>query len=34
VAELKCDQVRTFHEVRQKDGKNLGPVGCTIEPAN
>jgi ATP-dependent Clp protease adapter protein ClpS len=34
VAELKCDQVRTFHEVRQADGKNLGPVGCTIEPAN
>ena len=33
VAELKCDQVRTFHEVREPGGKNLGPLGCSIEPA-
>jgi len=33
VAELKADQMRTFHEVRQRDGKTLGPVGCSIEPA-
>ena len=33
VAELKVEQIRTFHEVREADGKQLGPVGCTIEPA-
>jgi ATP-dependent Clp protease adaptor protein ClpS len=33
VAELKADQIRTFHEVRPVDGKQLGPLGCTIEPA-
>jgi ATP-dependent Clp protease adapter protein ClpS len=33
VAELKCDQVRTFHQVREGDGKNLGPLSCSIEPA-
>ncbi len=33
VAELKAEQIRTFHEVRERDGKQLGPVGCTIEPA-
>ncbi len=33
VAELKADQIRTFHEVRESDGKPLGPLGCTIEPA-
>jgi ATP-dependent Clp protease adaptor protein ClpS len=32
VAELKAEQMRTFHEVRC-DGRQLGPVGCTIEPA-
>lgn len=32
VAELKADQIRTFHEVRD-GGKSLGPLGCTIEPA-
>jgi ATP-dependent Clp protease adaptor protein ClpS len=32
VAELKVDQIRTFHEVRD-DGKQLGPLGCGIEPA-
>jgi hypothetical protein len=30
---LKLEQIQTFHEVRQSDGKKLGPVGCTIEPA-
>ena len=33
VAELKAEQIRTFHEVRESDGKPLGPVGCDIEPA-
>jgi ATP-dependent Clp protease adaptor protein ClpS len=33
VAELKVEQVRTFHEIRELDGKNLGPLGCGIEPA-
>jgi ATP-dependent Clp protease adaptor protein ClpS len=33
VAELKADQVRTFHEIRVSDGAQLGPLGCTIEPA-
>jgi ATP-dependent Clp protease adaptor protein ClpS len=33
VAELKCEQVRTFHEIREPEARNLGPVGCTIEPA-
>jgi ATP-dependent Clp protease adaptor protein ClpS len=32
VAELKADQIRTFHETRL-DNVNLGPLGCTIEPA-
>jgi ATP-dependent Clp protease adaptor protein ClpS len=32
VAELKADQIRTFHETRT-DGSQLGPLGCTIEPA-
>lgn len=32
VAELKADQIRTFHETRW-DGKELGPLGCSIEPA-
>ncbi len=32
VAELKVDQIRTFHETRG-DGRQLGPVGCDIEPA-
>jgi len=31
VAELKLDQLRTFHEKR--DDRDLGPVGCRIEPA-
>jgi len=33
VAELKAEQIQTFHEVREPDGKKLGPLGCTIEPA-
>lgn len=33
VAELKAEQISTFHEVRASDGKKLGPVGCTVEPA-
>jgi ATP-dependent Clp protease adaptor protein ClpS len=32
VAELKAEQIRTFHEVRD-GGRNLGPLGCTVEPA-
>lgn len=33
VAELKVEQVRSFHEIRAWDGAKLGPLGCTIEPA-
>lgn len=33
VAELKADQVQTFHEYRDPGKKDLGPVTCTIEPA-
>lgn len=32
VAELKAEQIQTFHETSQ-DGRHLGPVGCTVEPA-
>ena len=32
VAELKLEQILTFHEVRA-GGKNLGPLGVCIEPA-
>jgi ATP-dependent Clp protease adaptor protein ClpS len=32
VAELKVEQIRTFHEPRP-GGINLGPLGVTIEPA-
>ena len=32
VAELKAEQIQTFHETRD-DGQSLGPLGCTIEPA-
>jgi ATP-dependent Clp protease adaptor protein ClpS len=32
VAELKAEQIQTFHETRD-DGRQLGPVGCTVEPA-
>jgi ATP-dependent Clp protease adaptor protein ClpS len=33
VAELKAEQVQTFHETRERDGARLGPLGCTVEPA-
>jgi ATP-dependent Clp protease adaptor protein ClpS len=33
VAELKAEQIRTFHEIRASDNRPLGPLGCTIEPA-
>ncbi len=31
VAELKVEQVRSFHQTRE-DGARLGPLGCTLEP--
>jgi ATP-dependent Clp protease adaptor protein ClpS len=33
VAELKAEQVETFHEVRNPGNTDLGPLTCTIEPA-
>ena len=33
VAELKAEQVLTYHEKRDRDQKDLGPLTCTIEPA-
>ncbi len=33
VAELKLEQLRTFHEKHWQDGRNLGPIRCRIEPA-
>ena len=33
VAELKHEQVTSFHEIRDPGGAKLGPVGCIIEPA-
>ncbi len=33
VAELKVEQIRTFHEVRE-DGRSLGPLDCFLEPAS
>jgi len=32
VAELKLEQITTFHE-KTGAGKDLGPLGCSIEPA-
>ena len=32
VAELKAEQLQSFHEERA-DGQKFGPLGCTIEPA-
>ncbi|HKI36799.1 MAG TPA: ATP-dependent Clp protease adaptor ClpS [Gemmataceae bacterium] len=32
VAELKAEQIQTFHQ-RLDDGRELGPLGCEIEPA-
>src|SRR5207237_10524858 len=31
VAELKAEQIRTFHEIGI-DGRKLGPLGVTLEP--
>jgi ATP-dependent Clp protease adaptor protein ClpS len=33
VAELKVEQILTFHEVRERDSAQLGPLTCRIEPA-
>src|SRR5437899_12089181 len=33
IAELKADQIRSFHEIRERDNAKLGPLGCYIEPA-
>lgn len=33
VAELKAEQIRTFHEIRAYDSARLGPLSCSIEPA-
>jgi ATP-dependent Clp protease adaptor protein ClpS len=33
VAELKAEQIGTFHETRQRDNKDLGSLGVRIEPA-
>jgi ATP-dependent Clp protease adaptor protein ClpS len=33
VAELKAEQIQTFHEVRERDNKQLGPLGVRVEPA-
>jgi ATP-dependent Clp protease adaptor protein ClpS len=33
VAELKAEQLSTFHEVRDRDGKDLGALGVRVEPA-
>jgi ATP-dependent Clp protease adaptor protein ClpS len=33
VAELKADQIRSFHEIRTTDQIKLGPLNCVIEPA-
>jgi ATP-dependent Clp protease adaptor protein ClpS len=33
VAELKAEQMQTFHEVRPSDGAQLGPLGVVVEPA-
>lgn len=33
VAELKCEQVLSFSETRDRDGAKLGPLGCLVEPA-
>jgi ATP-dependent Clp protease adaptor protein ClpS len=32
VAELKVEQIRSFHEIRH-DGARVGPLGVSIEPA-
>ena len=32
VAELKVEQIRSFHQIRE-DGRQIGPLGVLIEPA-
>jgi ATP-dependent Clp protease adaptor protein ClpS len=32
-AELKVEQIRTFHQIHPADGTKLGPLACSIEPA-
>jgi ATP-dependent Clp protease adaptor protein ClpS len=32
VAELKAEQIKTFHETG-RGGRDLGPLGCVVEPA-
>ena len=32
IAELKAEQIQTFHQ-KLADGRELGPLGCEIEPA-
>lgn len=34
LAELKLEQIGTYHEKHWRDGHNLGPLRCRIEPAN
>jgi ATP-dependent Clp protease adaptor protein ClpS len=34
VAELKLDQIRTYHEKHWRDGHDIGPLRSRIEPAN
>ena len=33
VAELKVEQITTYHEIRGSDQRKLGPLGCHLEPA-
>ena len=33
VAELKAEQMLTFHEIREFDNAPLGPLGVEVEPA-
>jgi ATP-dependent Clp protease adaptor protein ClpS len=33
LAELKLEQITSFHEIRERDQTKLGPLTCTIEPA-
>ena len=33
VAELKLDQIRTYHEKHWRDDHDLGPLRCRLEPA-
>jgi ATP-dependent Clp protease adaptor protein ClpS len=34
VAELRLEQILTFRETHWRDGRDLGPLRCRIEPAN